>query len=69
MKRASKPHINNIFGTFQRVKVKLPGHHESDVQLIKRQFAHATTAISTATTTTTNTTLTLQLLVLTPELL
>jgi len=52
----SKAHINNIFGTAEHAKVKLPGHRESDVQLTKGQYAHANTANNTATTT--NTTLT-----------
>ena len=60
---------SNIFGTAFRVKIKIPGHHERDVQLTKRQAVHATTAIKTAATTvttTTNTTQTLQLLFLLP---
>ena len=47
--------------------MKLPGHHESDVQLPKMQYPHATAAISTAATTTTNTTLTMQLILLPPK--
>ena len=69
MKRASKAHISNVFGTAYRVKVKFPRHHEREVQLIKRQNVHATIAINTAGTTvvtTTNTILTQQLLLLLP---
>ena len=66
----SKEHIKNIFGMAYRVKVKLLGHHESNVQLPKREYARAATAISTtAATTSTNTTLTLQLLLLPSKLL
>ena len=51
--------------------MKLPGHYERNVQLIKRQDVNATTAINAAATTvtattTTNAVPTLQLLLLLP---
>ena len=62
MKKGSKYMLTIFFGKTYCVKAKLLRHHESDVQLPKRQYAHATTTISAATTNTTSTTLTLQLL-------
>ena len=43
--------ISPIFLETCRIKRKLQGHHEFDVQLTKRQNVPATTAINTAATT------------------
>ena len=60
----SKGHISNIFGRAYRIKVKISGHHEGDIQLTKRQHIHATTA--TTVITTNNDTLLLELPFLQP---
>ena len=70
VKRSSEAHISIIFQTVHRVKIKLPGHHEKDIELTKRKDVHASftinTAATTTITTTNNATLTLFLLLLLP---
>jgi hypothetical protein len=62
--RLSKGWSSCIFGTAYRMKLKLPGHHDGDVQLTKRQHVYTKTAISTTATAVTTTTITTLLLLL-----
>ena len=48
--------IVKILGTAYRIKKKLQGYREVDVQLTNRQQVHVTTSIHSATATTTTTT-------------
>ena len=54
--RLSEGRITYILRTDQHIKLKLRWHHEENVQLTKRQYVHATTAINATATTTTITT-------------
>ena len=56
--------INDISRGAYRIKLRLRGHREGDLELSKRQHLHTTTIINTAVTTTNNKTLLLQLLLL-----
>ena len=61
MKRASKgvqKGASAIFSERHRIKMKLPAYYEGDVQLTKRQYVHATTAVNTAAINVTSTTAT-----------